>query len=37
MVSADFDIGYVALASTEIKDVVMPDSVAKKYRGYHFA
>lgn len=36
MVSADFDIGYVALASKEIRDVVMPDSVAKKYRGYHF-
>jgi hypothetical protein len=37
IVSADFDIGYAVLASKELKDVVMPDSVAKKYRDYHFA
>lgn len=36
MVSADFDIGYAVLAAKEMKDVVMPDSVAKKYRDYHF-
>ena len=36
VVSADFDIGYAALASSSVKDVVMPDSVATKYRGYHF-
>jgi hypothetical protein len=36
MVSADFDIGYAVLASRDLKDVVMPDSVAKKYRDYHF-
>jgi len=36
MVSADFDIGYAVLASKEMKDVVMPDSVAKKYRDFHF-
>lgn len=37
IVSADFDIGYAVLASKEPKDVVMPDSVAKKYRDYHFS
>ncbi len=36
IVSTDFDIGYAVLASKEIKDVVMPDSIAKKYRDYHF-
>jgi hypothetical protein len=36
MVSSDFDIGYAVLASKEMKDVVVPDSVAKKYRSYHF-
>jgi len=36
VVSADFDIGYAVLASNALKDVVMPDSVAKKYRSYHF-
>jgi len=36
VVSADFDIGYAVLASNTLKDVVMPDSVAKKYRAYHF-
>jgi hypothetical protein len=36
VISADFDIGYAVLASSELKDVVMPDSVAKKYRDYHF-
>lgn len=36
IVSSDFDIGYAVLASKELKDVVMPDSVAKKYRDYHF-
>lgn len=36
IVSSDFDIGYAVLASQELKDVVMPDSVAKKYRDYHF-
>ena len=36
IVSSDFDIGYAVLASRELKDVVMPDSVAKKYRDYHF-
>ena len=36
VVSSDFDIGYAVLASKELKDVVMPDSVAKKYRDYHF-
>jgi hypothetical protein len=37
IISADFDIGYAVLASKELKDVVMPDSVAKKYRDYHFS
>lgn len=36
MVSADFDIGYSVLASNELRDVVMPDSVASKYRTFHF-
>jgi hypothetical protein len=36
VVSTDFDIGYAAMASQQMKDVVMPDSVATKYRGYHF-
>lgn len=36
MVSRDFDIGYAVLSSKELKDVVVPDSVAKKYRNYHF-
>jgi hypothetical protein len=36
MVSSDFDIGYAVLASRNLKDVVMPDSVAKKYRAFHF-
>lgn len=36
IVSSDFDIGYAVLASKEMKDVVMPDSVAKKYRDFHF-
>lgn len=36
IVSADFDIGYAALASPEAKDVVMPNSVADQYRNYHF-
>jgi len=37
IVSTDFDIGYAVLASKGLKDVVMPDSVAKKYRDYRFA
>lgn len=37
IVSADFDLGYAALASKILKDVVMPDRIAKKYREYHFA
>ena len=36
VVSSDFDLGYAVLASKELKDVVMPDSVARKYRDYHF-
>ena len=36
IVSSDFDIGYAVLASKKVKDVVMPDSVAKKYRDFHF-
>ena len=36
IVSCDFDIGYAVLASGAMKEVVMPDSVAKKYREYHF-
>lgn len=36
MVSADFDIGYAVLSSSELKDVVMPNNVAKKYRDFHF-
>ncbi len=36
IVSSDFDIGYAVLATKELKDVVMPDSVARKYREYHF-
>ena len=36
IISSDFDIGYAALASSELKNVVVPDSVAKKYRSYHF-
>lgn len=37
IVSTDFDIGYSVLASNELKDVVMPDRVAHKYRDYHFS
>lgn len=37
IISADFDVGYAVLASKGMKDVVMPDSVAKKYRAYHFS
>ena len=36
IVSSDFDIGYAVLSSKDLKDVVMPDSVAKKYRDFHF-
>lgn len=36
MVSLDFDLGYAALASKEMKDVVMPDEIASQYRHYHF-
>ncbi|OFZ79827.1 MAG: hypothetical protein A2583_06025 [Bdellovibrionales bacterium RIFOXYD1_FULL_53_11] len=36
IVSSDFDLGYAVLASKELKDVVMPDSVVRKYRDYHF-
>ncbi len=36
LISSDFDIGYAVLASKEMKDVIAPDSVAKKYRDYHF-
>lgn len=36
IVSSDFDIGYAVLASSHLKDVLMPDSVAKRYRDYHF-
>ena len=36
IISSDFDIGYAVLASSELKDVIVPDSVAKKYRDYHF-
>jgi hypothetical protein len=30
IISSDFDIGYAVLASKNLKDVVMPDSVARK-------
>ena len=36
IISTDFDIGYATLSSPPMKDVVMPDSLAKKYRSYHF-
>ena len=36
LVSTDFDIGYAVLASKDLKDVIVPDGVAKKYRNYHF-
>ena len=36
LISADFDIGYAALASRDLRDIVMPDKVAKKYREFHF-
>ena len=36
MVSTDFDIGYTVLASKNLKDVIVPDQVAKKYRNFHF-
>lgn len=36
IVSTDFDIGYAVLASSGLKDAVMPDSAAKRYREYHF-
>ena len=36
IVSSDFDIRYTVLVSKEMKDVVMPDSVAKKYRDFQF-
>jgi predicted nucleic acid-binding protein len=36
-VSADFDLGYAVLADRAgKKDVVMPDSKAAEYRGFHF-
>ncbi len=34
--SADFDVGYATLSDKSMKDVVMPDSVAKDYRHFHF-
>jgi len=33
---SDGSVGYAALASKELQDVVMPESVARKYREYHF-
>ena len=36
IVSSDFDMGYAALSSQEMKDVVMPDRRAKRYREFHF-
>lgn len=36
VISSDFELGYAVMASSEMKDVVMPDSVAAKYRDYHF-
>ncbi len=36
-VSTDFDLGYAVLADINgTKDVVMPDSKAAEYKGYHF-
>ncbi len=37
VIRADFDVGYAVLADPNMKDAVMPDSVAKKYRDYHFS
>ena len=36
IVSSDFDMGYAALASKEVKDVIVPDRVAKRYKEFHF-
>ncbi|MBI4403837.1 MAG: hypothetical protein HY537_06740 [Deltaproteobacteria bacterium] len=34
--SADFDIGYAALSDPAMKDVIMPDAIAREYRHFHF-
>ncbi len=36
MFSADFDVGYATLSDGALKDVVMPDSIAREYRHFHF-
>ena len=36
LVSTDFDIGYAALASKYLIDILMPDKIAKKYSKFHF-
>lgn len=36
IVSLDFDIGYAALSSSGMKDVIMSDENAKGFRDYHF-
>lgn len=35
-VSLDFDLGFAVLADDESKDVLMPDSLEREYRHYHF-
>lgn len=36
VISADFDVGYAVLADPKMKDAVMPDSVASKFKNYNF-
>jgi len=35
-VTLDFDIGYAALSDPNMKDVVVPDSLYREYKNYHF-
>ncbi|MGE3683323.1 MAG: hypothetical protein AB7G93_16485 [Bdellovibrionales bacterium] len=35
-VSMDFDFGFAVMADQSNKDVVMPDSIEREYRHYHF-
>lgn len=36
LISNDFDMGYAALAMDGAPDVIMPDKMAAKMKGYHF-
>lgn len=36
IVTLDFDIGYAALSDPHMKDVVVPDKLAREFKNYHF-